>query len=102
MAGCATAPVDLRAAEPMREHYFGYVKVIRQATTPRDVSATDVSVIGLRVHGGLGVGYVRDRQLVVPLDCRVVFIVETQQQIDHALRLTNDASPHERCVVLAR
>lgn len=101
-AACATAAVQVPGGGATEQHYFGYVRVVRHATSSTPVSVSDVRALGLRVGGGLGVGYLRDRQLVVPLDCRVVFLVEDQPQIDHAARLAAQLPTEGRCVVLAR
>ena len=85
LGGCASAPV----VEPdgaLVRHYLGYVKVsVPQAAAQGALYTSDVTVLGLRVGGGVGLGYVRDRQVVVPLDCRLAILVATQAQLDDAL-----------------
>lgn len=103
LAGCASAPV----VEPdgtLVRHYVGLVKVVvPQAHARSPVYSSDVSVIGLRVGGGIGVGYVRDRQVVVPLDCRVVLMVATQAQLDDAVaRMPQALDGVKACAVVDR
>lgn len=86
LAGCASSP----RVEPdgsLVRHYLGYVKVVvPQAESRYPLYTADTTVLGIRVGDGIGVGYVRDRQVHVPLDCRVVLLVANQAQLDHALR----------------
>lgn len=74
-------------------HHFGYVKVIvpnTYSSTDKTVSATDVSTLGIRLQNGIGVGYFRDKQVVVPLDCHTVFLVSNQEQLDKAISTLNE------------
>jgi hypothetical protein len=85
LGGCASAPV-IEPDGTLVRHYLGYVKVaIPRAAAQRSVYVSDVSVLGLRVAEGIGVGYARDRQIVVPMDCRLVLLVATQAQLDAAV-----------------
>ena len=59
--------------------------VVPLAAARGAVYSSDVSVVGLRVSNGVGVGYSRDRQVVVPLDCRLAIMVANQAQLDDAL-----------------
>lgn len=85
LLGCASGPV----AEPdgaLVRHYLGYVKVVVPRAAARiPVYTSDITVLGIRVGGGMGIGYARDRQIVVPLDCRLVLLVATQAQLNAAL-----------------
>lgn len=85
LGACASAPV-IEPDGTLVRHYLGYVKVaIPQAVAQRPVYVSDVTVVGLRMANGIGVGYSRDRQIVVPLDCRLVLLVATQAQLDAAV-----------------
>jgi hypothetical protein len=92
LTGCAGAPY-LEPDGTLVRHYLGYVRVaIPQAAGRSPVYTSDVTVYGLRAGGGLhkeegfSLGYARERQVVVPLDCRVVVMVRTQAQLEHAHR----------------
>lgn len=79
-------------------HHFGYVKVIVPNTynsSEKTVSATDVSTLGIQLRNGIGVGYFRDKQVVVPLDCRTVFLVSNQEQLDKAISTFNATNKME-------
>lgn len=85
LAGCGTT-ARIEPDGSLVRHYLGYVKVVvPQAASRNAVYTSDVSVIGLRVGNGVGVGYSRDRQVVVPLDCRLAVMVANQAQLDEAL-----------------
>jgi len=61
------------------------------------INSQDIEIIGLwldfnaqdRATGG-GFGYRKSELLAVPLDCRVVFIVKTDSQLEQAIRLTEE------------
>lgn len=87
-AGCASAPA-IQPDGTLVRHYLGYVKVVvPQAMDGRGnqpVHTSETTVLGLRVGDGMGLGYVRDRQVHVPLDCRLVVLVANQAQLDQAV-----------------
>lgn len=92
LTACAGAPY-LEPDGALVRHYVGYVRVaIPQAAARSPVYTSDVIVYGLRAGGGLhkeegfSIGYARERQVVVPLDCRVVVVVRNQAQLEHAHR----------------
>jgi hypothetical protein len=89
LSGCAS----VGTVEPdgsLVRHYVGYVKVaVPQAAAHEAVYISDVSVLGLRVGGGIGVGYSRDRQMVIPLDCRLAVLVANRAQLDDAVARLN-------------
>ena len=103
LCACATNPT----VEPdgtLVRHYLGYVKVaVPQAAAQNAVYTSDVTVVGLRVGGGGGLGYSRDRQVVVPLDCRLAILVATQAQLDDAIaRLPDLIGKKGVCAVVDR
>ena len=81
-AGCTTVNHD----GTISHHYFGYVKVIIP-DEKGDVRAADITTVGLRIDKGIGLGYLHDYRLAVPLDCRIVVIVKNQNQLDHAVKM---------------
>ncbi len=42
---------------------------------------------GLRISDGIGIGYMAQNIVAVPLECRVVVLVQNQQQLDRAIHL---------------
>lgn len=86
IGGCAT-DATVQPDGTLVRHYIGYVRVaVPQAEAKQPVYVSDVSTIGIRVGDGMGVGYSRDKSLVIPLDCRLVVLVATQEQLDDAVR----------------
>lgn len=102
ISGCASVGTITPDGSLVR-HYLGYVKVaIPQAAANGAVYTSDVSVLGLRVGGGIGVGYSRDRQVVIPLDCRLAVLVANQAQLDDAVaRLPTLLRQGEICAVVS-
>ena len=105
MTGCASV-ATIEPNGSMVRHFIGYVKVaIPQAAARGAMYTSDVSVWGLRVvsgaETGIGVGYSRDRQVVVPLDCRVAVLVANQAQLDDAvMRLNHHINNGRLCAVV--
>ena len=105
MTGCASV-ATIEPNGSMVRHFIGYVKVaIPQAAARGAMYTSDVSVWGLRVssgaQAGIGVGYSRDRQMVVPLDCRVAVLVANQAQLDDAItRLNHHINDGRLCAVV--
>jgi hypothetical protein len=80
-------------------HHFGYVKVVTPAVHAPDaaVRVLDIETYGvwlssdsrskgedLRGHA-FGMGWQRDRRELIPLDCRLVFRVESKDQLEDFL-----------------
>lgn len=100
LAACATlftctgcGPITtVRPDGFVERHYVGYVKVLVPDSHSRGsrVSASDVSAVGLRIQDGVGVGYFRDREVTTPLDCRVVFLVKDNKQLEETVNLLHN------------
>lgn len=87
LAGGCTA-IDTKHGQ-VEASYFGYVRVLSPARNARhddQVMTTHTEALGLRLEHGLGIGFYRDNRVYVPLDCRVVILVNNQQQLDDAIR----------------
>lgn len=86
LCGCASTFIVQPDATLVR-HYFGYVRVeIPQAAASRPVHISDVAALGVRIDGGFSIGASRDRDLVIPMDCRIVVLVANQAQLDDAIK----------------
>ena len=81
LQGCGPI-TTIRPDGRVERQYLGYIKVIVPDSSSSRVSASDVTAIGLRIENGLGFGYFRDREIVTPLDCRLVFLVQDQAQLE--------------------
>ena len=88
---CSTLVVTMPDGS-LQTRYFGYLKVIGTGT-PREnkVSGYETKVFGVRVGNGFGIGYFHDKQFSTPLDCRVVLILGTEDQLQRALDLFKTA-----------
>jgi len=78
-------------------HYFGYIRVVVPAShTPQGhVSSSDAAGVGVRIQNGLLIGAFRDKDLVLPLDCRFVMLVRSKEELDWALRTMSLKVPSE-------
>lgn len=82
---------------PSREGtlYFGLVRVSASNTDKNvassgEILATDTSGVGLKFGDGFGAGYFHDQRYVASPDCRVLFLVRTQEQLNEITkRLAN-------------
>jgi hypothetical protein len=68
-------------------HHIGYVKLVKPPVYPNDkeINVTGASLIGFSVGNGFTVGYKRNEFIQVPMDCRVLVIVENSEQFSHLL-----------------
>lgn len=86
LSACSTT-ASIQPDGTLVRHYLGYVRVVvPQAQADHPVYVSNVSTLGLRFADGVSVGYVRDKQTVVPIDCRFVLLVSTQKQLEDALQ----------------
>lgn len=85
LSGCVSSGTVQPDGTLVRK-YFGYVRVeVPQAEASSPVYTSKVTTIGIRVDNGVGVGFIEDSQVVVPLDCRLVVLVANQAQLDQAI-----------------
>ena len=108
----ASAVISLTGCGPLattrpdgvvERHYFGYVKVLvpDPRSTPGRIAASDVTSFGIRWHNGLGIGYFSGKEVVTPLDCRIVFLVKDREQIDRTIKLfNNNVKESEVCAAI--
>lgn len=71
----------------LSETYFGVVRVEAASTThntPAPVVSITTTSIGARFQQGFGVGAFHVRELSIPMDCRVVVLVRTAEQLRYA------------------
>lgn len=87
----------------VERHYFGYVKVLvpdSRSTTGR-IAASDVTSFGIRWDNGLGVGYFSNKEIVTPLDCRVIFLVKDREQLNRTINwFNNSVKENEVCAAI--
>ena len=104
LSGCTTLSVDGPAGAGGRRTYVGLVTVempldSRNTLAVPQVRQIDFTTIGLRIEHGVSLGYLKDRVLNVPMDCRLVVFVRSPMELDHAERVLRALSKEEPCVV---
>ncbi|REG59305.1 hypothetical protein B0G80_2040 [Paraburkholderia sp. BL6669N2] len=70
--------------------YFGVVKIDTYGDRELQVTQNKFTTVGLRVGAQSGVGFFSESILYVPLDCRVVVLVNTESQLEAARRFIQD------------
>lgn len=85
------------------EHHFGYMQVIKPpAKAPHErFRAEGIWTVGLTVSDGVGVGYMQRARVYIPLDCRIVVIVNNQTQLDHAVDMLSAIDGEDLCVTVS-
>ena len=103
MAGCTSFSADTPEGMGGRRSYIGIVTVeaplapTNVAILPR-VRHLDVTTIGLRVDRGVSLGYLHDRLLSLPLDCRLVVFVRSAPELAHAEQMLRVATKENLCI----
>lgn len=104
MTGCATLNAGAMSSIEGRRTYIGVVTVDASFHESGEemqsrVRQIDVTTIGLRVDHGVSLGYLRDRLVAVPIDCRLVVFIRSVPELTHAERILRAATKEELCVV---
>lgn len=85
LSGCATVD-SVQSNGQLVRHHFGYVRIaVPSPEVGRTVYASDVATLGMRVSDGISLGYTREKFVVLPLDCRLVMLVATANQLNDAM-----------------
>ncbi len=102
MLGCA--PVSTTDEEGrIIEHHFGYVRIIK----PPRSNVNDAFVVqetetyGLKIQNGFTLGYEHDGLISIPLDCRMVAVVETKEQLDHLIGALTQLEGEKLCATVS-
>jgi hypothetical protein len=91
-------PMATGCAVPLGQGDNTYTVGVVKTPTVRDCTQQDQPCyavgrksehFGLRISDGIGIGigYMAQNIVAVPLECRVVVLVQNQQQLEHAIRL---------------
>lgn len=79
--------------------YVGIVTIdIRRSAADAPVLALGATTVGLRIRDGISAGFLRDHALYIPVDCRVVFLVRTNEQLNTALVRLKELQEKDVCV----
>ncbi len=89
VSGCSS--ITLEANGSITKRYVGWLKVTAAAKDEvkngnlqkviDEARVERVKVLGLRIANGIAIGYVDDASISLPLDCRLVIVVKTIEQL---------------------
>lgn len=98
-SGCVS--LQVQGTQAGQRSYFGWVRIRFEPGPDFAVlRSLDAEVAGLRVDRGFALGYVRDRSIEIPADCRLVLIVRDVEEFKAALQLLDHhAEESQRCVI---
>lgn len=91
LAGCTLFDADTT-------HHIGYVRIVEAEGSTQGVTAKAIRTTGIRVSRGVGLGYFDEERIVVPIDCRLVIILETQAELAEALQRLESLERNELCI----
>ena len=85
------------------EHHFGYVQLIKSpAESPHEgFRAKGIRTVGLTISNGVSIGYLQRERIYIPLDCRIVAVVNSQTQLDHAVQMLSAIGTEDLCVTVS-
>lgn len=80
--------------------YYGFFKTSapNQIADDGRLGAYEISGVGVRANNGIGVGYFHEKILSIPLDCRLVVLVNDIQQLEQALNTIKTLQGEGACV----
>lgn len=101
LSGCTTISTD--EAGRKVTHHFGYARVTdspsRPITMPFDANST--TLVGLSVGKGIALGYKTKSVISVPLDCRILVVVENDAQLDHIISHLSHLKDERLCATVS-
>lgn len=102
LGGCTTLSVDSAGDARGKRTYVGIVTVWAPSDADDPLAAPrirqmDISTLGLRLGNGVGMGYLRDRLLSIPLDCRLVVFIRSTADLAHAEKLLRATTQENLC-----
>jgi hypothetical protein len=82
-------------------HHFGYVRVIKPPLLNNEnINVTGVKTVGLSIRNGITLGYEENKIISVPLDCRVIVVVQNREQLEEFANIINDLKGKEICATV--
>lgn len=84
-------------------HHFGYVQVIKPPLVDLDneINVTGVKTFGLTVQDGITLGFKENTTISVPLDCRVLVVVENKEQLVRFIEHIKNIEGEKICSTVA-
>lgn len=102
VSGCSAVTPDAPTEAP--RYYFGLIKLSTSAQQASTSIATNntIQMWGIRVKDALTIGYAKERTVRVPMDCRIMVFIQSEQQMEQARQLLEGIKGDELCVIQAR
>lgn len=85
-SGCQSRERSVVDGEPVTR-YYGFFKTSapNQVMDGGGLGTYEISGVGVRADNGIVIGYFHEKILSIPLDCRLVILVNDTQQLNQAL-----------------
>lgn len=85
-------------------HHFGYTRFEAPPSvsknTDGDFKVNDIRTWGIRISRGVGIGYSRERNEYIPLDCRLLIRVANEDQMEKVQHLLTNLEKEGICVTV--
>ena len=81
-------------------HHFGYVQVIKPPLTNGNINVTGIKTIGVTIQNGITLGFEENKIVSVPIDCRVLVIVQNDQQLEYFIKHFEKSKGKEICATI--
>ena len=85
-------------------HHFGYTRFEAPSSVSKntvgDFKVNDIRTWGIRIERGVGIGYSRERNEYIPMDCRLVIRVANEEQMEKAQNLLTNLEKEGLCVTV--
>ncbi|EGQ7674498.1 TPA: hypothetical protein ACF367_002953 [Vibrio parahaemolyticus] len=84
-------------------HNFGYVKIIKSPviSVNKEINVTGYKLFGFSVGEGLTLGYKSNEYMSIPMDCRLLIIVQNQNQMEQLLDELDFIEDSEICATVS-
>jgi len=102
LSGCASmTSVDDKGRVVV--HHFGYTKIIKPPIFPDNnkINITGAKLLGFSIGEGFTIGYKSHEIIRVPLDCKVLIVVENSTQFQHLLDEVTSIKGDDICVTVS-
>lgn len=85
-------------------HHFGYTRFEAPSSVSKntvgDFKVNDIRTWGIRIERGVGIGYSRERNEYIPIDCRLVIRVANEEQLEKTQNLLTNLEKEGLCVTV--
>ena len=97
-SGCQSGDRSVADGESVTR-YYGFFKTSapNQVRDGDRLGTYEISGVGVRADNGVAIGYIHEKILSVPLDCRLVILVNDAQQLNQALEILETLQREGTC-----